>query len=44
MFKMFEISSNIPFEADKFISEEDANKKAKIFSKYIRKIVNSYNA
>ena len=44
MFKMFEISSNIPFEADKFISEEDANKKAKLFSKYIRKIVNSYNA
>ena len=42
--KLFSISSNLKFEADRFFSQEDANKKAKLFSKYIKKVVNNYNA
>jgi len=41
--KMYKFSTDIPFEADKFISEEDANGKAKLFSKYLMQIINSYN-
>ena len=40
--KMFNHSSDIPFEADRYLSEEDANDKAKIFSKYIELIIKKY--
>ena len=37
--KLFSISSDLRFEADRFHSMEDAGNKAKIFSKYIQKVV-----
>ena len=41
--KMFNHSSDIPFEAERYLSEEDANDKAKKFSKYIELIINNYS-
>lgn len=40
--KMFSITSDIRLEADRFISSEDAEKKAVEFSRYIVTIVNNY--
>jgi hypothetical protein len=40
MLKMFKLSSNIRFEADRFLSDDDATKKALLFSKYILKVIN----
>jgi predicted glycosyltransferase len=42
MLKMFKLSSIIRFESDRFISEDDADKKAMKFSKYIDVIINKY--
>ena len=42
MLKMFKLSSIIRFESDRFISEDDADKKAMNFSKYIDVIINKY--
>ncbi len=42
MFKMFEISSDVPFEADRFLSDVDAIDKANKFAVYIKSIIKNY--
>ena len=41
--RMFNHSIDIPFEADRYLSEEDANDKAKKFSKYIELVISNFN-
>ena len=42
MEKMFKLSSDIRFESDRFLSEEDAEKKAMEFCKYVKIIIEVY--
>ena len=41
--QMFSYSSENPFEADKYASLEDARKKAKDFSEYIKLVISNFN-
>jgi len=42
LLKMFNLTSNIRFEAERFLSKEDAESKAMQFSEYMRKVIKTY--
>ena len=41
--KLFSISSELRFEADRFLSEDDASQKANKFSSFVQKVVSKLN-